>query len=97
MRNIALVILIALSALVLFTGCGGGYEGKYVNSNNNSEYIELKGGSNFFLEERGIALSGKWEEKGNNIIFTLPTGMSDSLKIENGRLIQRDGKTWIRK
>lgn len=98
MRSVALVVvvLVILSFLV-FVGCGGGYEGKYVNVANASEYLELKSGGNFFLQERGFAFSGKWKVSGENIIFILPTGMSDSLKIENGRLVERNGKTWIKK
>lgn len=97
MRNITLAVFVIFTIIFLSVGCGVGHEGKYVNSNNSSEYIELKSGGNFFSQESGVGFTGKWEVKGDSLILTLPIGLSVSVKIENGHISDNYGKTWIKK
>jgi len=102
-RRMLPVILVLLLVGLLF-GCSGSksFVGKYVNRDNPAEYLELKHDDTFYLEVRGIGLTGTYEVEGTTIILEFNMGLTDRGTIDDNTLVdlglpREEGKTWVKK
>ena len=90
---IVLIIIIFLSA-----GCiKSGVEGKYFNTNDKEEYLELKSDGTFFVYQKmlGGTFAGKYELDGDKIRLITPEGWADVGRIEKNKIyFDSTGKWW---
>ena len=102
-RRTLLLILIVLF-VGLLSGCSGGKSivGEYVNRDNSAEYLELRHDDTFYLEVRGVGLTGTYKVEGTTIILEFNIGLADRGTIKDNTLVdlglpREEGKTWVKK
>ena len=68
--------------------------GKYYNTKNKSEYIELKSDKTFFLKEYGIESIGTYSVKEKTIALTLSDGKPSTGTFNGNTIIDDENIEW---
>jgi hypothetical protein len=71
--------------------------GTYVNQADNGKYRELKPDKTFFVQiAPGRGQHGTYELEGDTITFKTITGTAIRAKIQDNKIVDSDGETWIK-
>ncbi len=70
--------------------------GRYVNQKKRAEYIDLHPDSTFYITERKVKLGGSFAVQEGDLILTLSNGPAQSVKLLDGRIVDAEGKEWIK-
>lgn len=93
MRKSISIVLILAAFLVV--GClESGIQGKYIDTEEPNQYMELNSDGTFFVYQDSGSFSGTYEVKDDTIRLILPNGMTVVGKIEGNNLIDPEGVTW---
>lgn len=95
MRNLIFTFLV----LTTITSCNtGGLKGKYVKTDDPTEYLEFKNDKEFYMKSsNGNGYAGKYELKDKNIMLqveflgfaTTGTLQQDTVKIDRGDYVKQ--------
>ena len=94
-----LIAMVALAAVVIFAGCIGGPEGRYVQEGYPDNYLDINHDGTFYLTAEGESISGTWTIEENRIYLTTTVlGTSSTLQatIKGNTIIDPDGMRWIK-
>ncbi|MGA2000820.1 MAG: hypothetical protein ABSG52_12560 [Terriglobales bacterium] len=78
---------------------GNPVAGHYVNEQNVAEYLDLLSDDRFIwklLKRGGLAFIGSYEISGDMLTLRNPGGSTSTLKLNGERLIDHEGKSWVR-
>ncbi len=70
--------------------------GRFVNTANAAEFLELRTDGTFSLSDSGRNLAGKYAVNDSMLILTLSSGLADTGTISGNTITFRQGKVWIR-
>lgn len=91
--GLAIMLVVSLGGVI---SCGtGSICGTYVNQDNPEEYLELDEDGTFYLKEYGMSLTGEWEIRGDELRLSW-MGMVVTGQIKGNRLIDNEGKVWVK-
>lgn len=104
MKKLALLIIFLFFSLIPLVACqgsqsgeGSGFTGKYVNIDNDSEYLELHDDGTYYLWELGVEFTGTWQVEGETLTLTfddMPANVTAQGTIKGNTIVDQDGKTW---
>ena len=79
---VGLIAIVAIAAVVIFAGCIGGPEGRYVQEGHPDNYLDINHDGTFYLMEEGKSISGTWTIEENRIYLTTTVlGTSSTLQL----------------
>jgi len=91
--SLLLVVILAFSLIA----CSKSLSGKYVNKDNNKDYIEFKSDKTFYVKEGGSGYSGEYKIDGDEITFTLGSGEAAKCTIKGNSIIDEEDEVWEKK
>lgn len=93
---LGILLLLSISILLLLYSCGSSVTGRYVNKDNSREYLELKSDGTFYCKESFMGFSGRYKVEDDMIILRLEGGITARGRIRGNRIIDDDGKIWVK-
>ena len=99
MNRYHLKLIIILTLLLSTLNIAHANVGKYFNSVNESEFIELQENHNFVIYESGMKIKGKYNINNSNLILNFKFNKKDySVKalFENNIIKDKEGKVWVK-
>lgn len=70
--------------------------GLFLNSGNRAEQLQLNGNGSFSLTEGGRSFTGRFSVHENRLVLMIAeTGNSATATIQDGKILDNDGKTWV--
>ena len=92
----AIFSLLAITLCALVTGCDDtDHEGKYLNTKNPSDQLELLPHKGFSLHEQGTTIMGKYEWDERTLTLTAASGKTTTEEIRGDTLIDEQSGMWI--
>lgn len=91
------VVIIALMTLCLTSCSTSSVYGKYGNTQNPSDYAELKSDKTFFVEQGSMREHGTFEIEGTNITLKPGSGEIWHGTIDGNTIIDEEGGHWTKK
>ncbi len=104
MKKLTLLLVFLFFSLIPLVACQGSqsgdstsFVGKYVNIDNDSEYLELYDDGTYYLWERGVEFTGTWQVENDTLIITFdhkPAHYAVEATIKGNTINDQEGKTW---
>jgi len=101
-KSLVFIILIIIQAQIVYAQSVKGVAGKYKSNLSSSDVLLLIDDGKFVLRESGLTVKGNWDlEDGSEIRlkwseFGGPIKTRAIAKYKNGKIVDKDGVTWIR-
>jgi len=89
--TLAMVLL-----LIAFAACSRSISGKYVSERGGNRYREFKSDGTVFSQEGAQAGYFTYEIDGDELTVKSPSGRAVKCKIQDNKIIDPDGETWVK-
>lgn len=70
--------------------------GRYVNKRRRADYIDIHPDGTFYITVRKVKLGGRFAMQEGDLILTLFNGPAQSARLLDGRIVDAEGKEWIK-
>lgn len=94
-RNLAYTLAVVL-VLITFAACSRSIAGKYVSERGGNRYREFKSDGTVFSQEGAQAGYFTYEIDGDEIIVKSPSGRAVKCRVQDNKIIDPDGETWVK-
>ena len=97
--NKACLLLVSMMMLFGMVACSEAFTGKYINTKDSSEFIDIHANGTFALHESGMKAEGTYRLEKSKVLFDFKMyGKSFTAKAElvDGRIRDEQGKVWAK-
>jgi len=87
-------VVLAVVCLLL-AACSGSISGTFVNTQDQREYLELKGDGTYYVFVHGVGLTGSYERDGSKLTLKTAQGLAIRADIRGNDLCFEKDESWF--